>query len=198
MFVNRDNQNIQIVVFGHIFIVCILELDYSQVQKAVNSKKQVIFTGHSSGGPIAMLATIWLLEECRKEKNPLWLYCVTFGSPLVGNFIFSHALRREKWSNQFIHFVMRYDIVPRVFLAPFSPDPQQKFQQVLDSFKQQSKKGQANIVEETFFKEVSSLFKEVMFNALKTTSHVASKLKESTNILLETLKGFIEFSPYRL
>ncbi|KAL5544324.1 hypothetical protein UlMin_008108 [Ulmus minor] len=162
-----------------------------EVQKAVNSKKQVIFTGHSSGGPIAMLATIWLLEECRKEKNPLWLYCVTFGSPLVGNFIFSHALRREKWSNQFIHFVMRYDIVPRVLLSPLSDDLQQQFQQVLDSFKQQSKKGHANIV------EAPNFFKEVMINALQTTSHVACKLKGSTNLLLETLKGFIEFSPYR-
>ncbi|KAL5544327.1 hypothetical protein UlMin_008111 [Ulmus minor] len=162
-----------------------------EVLKAVN-KKQVIFTGHSSGGAIAMLATIWLLEKCRKENYPFRPYCVTFGSPLVGNFIFSHALRRENWSNQFIHFVMRYDIVPRVLLAPFSPDPQQKFKQVLDSFKQQSKKGQANTVE-----EAQSFFKEVMINALKTTSNVASKLKESTNPLLETLEGFIEFSPYR-
>ncbi|KAL5544326.1 hypothetical protein UlMin_008110 [Ulmus minor] len=172
-----------------------LIMDKSQLQKevlnAVN-KKQVIFTGHSSGGAIAMLATIWLLEKCRKENYPFRPYCVTFGSPLVGNFIFSHALRREKWSNQFIHFVMRYDIVPRVLLSPLSGDLQQQFQQVLDSFKQQSKKGQANIVE-----EAPSFFKEVMINALKTTSHVACKLKESTNPLLETLEGFIEFSPYR-
>ncbi|KAL5544325.1 hypothetical protein UlMin_008109 [Ulmus minor] len=162
-----------------------------EVLKAV-SKKQVIFTGHSSGGAIATLATIWLLEKCRKENYPFRPYCVTFGSPLVGNFIFSHALRRENWSNQFIHFVMRYDIVPRVLLSPLSGDLQQQFQQVLDSFKQQSKKGQANTVE-----EAQSFFEKVMINALKTTSHVACKLKESTNPLLETLEGFIELSPYR-
>ena len=34
-----------------------------QVQKAVTEKKQILFTGHTTGGSIANLATIWFLEK---------------------------------------------------------------------------------------------------------------------------------------
>uniref|UniRef100_A0A7N2MRA1 Fungal lipase-type domain-containing protein n=1 Tax=Quercus lobata TaxID=97700 RepID=A0A7N2MRA1_QUELO len=48
-----------------------------RVEKAVNEKKQLVFTGHSTGGSIAILATIWFLEkilETRYLKSLTWLF----------------------------------------------------------------------------------------------------------------------------
>ncbi|KAF3953056.1 hypothetical protein CMV_021460 [Castanea mollissima] len=106
-----------------------------EVQKAVKENKQILFTGHSSGGSIANLATIWFLEKYLKPEynskiSPSSPLCVTFGCPLTGNHIFSHSLRRENWARYFIHFVMRYDIVPRIMLAPIS-SIKLEFQKVL-------------------------------------------------------------------
>lgn len=166
----------------------------TQVLKAaINNKKQVVFTGHSSGAPIAILATIWFLDHCRTENITLCTppLCVTFGSPLVGSHIFSHALRRENWSSYFIHFVYKYDIVPRVFLAPISAKKQQ-FQRILDFFSQRPQQ-----VPATLNQDAQEIFREVMSNALTLTSHAACKNMESTNLLLETVTSFIELSPYR-
>ncbi|XP_062116390.1 protein EDS1L-like [Humulus lupulus] len=167
----------------------ILEKLERKVQKDAEEKKQIVFTGHSSGGPIAVLATIWLLEKARKQNinistPPL---CVTFGSPLVGNHIFAHALRRQNWSNHFIHFVTRFDIVPRVFLAP-RPTNIQHFETILKSLS-----GRSKVPDQL----AQDYFEEVMRNVLTLTSHVACKLMENTNLLLETLTSFIELSPYR-
>ena len=109
----------------------------------------------------------------------------------MGSHIFSHALRRENWSSYFIHFVLKYDIVPRVFLAPFSAINQQ-FQKILHFLSQQSQQVPNHLAQ-----DAKDIFTEVMTNALTLTSHVACKLMESTNLLLETVKSFIELSPYR-
>lgn len=157
---------------------------------------QIVFTGHSSGGPIAVLAAIWLLEDYAKQKSQTLIspLCLTFGSPLVGNHIFSHALRRENWSRYFFHFVTRFDIVPRVFLAPL-PSNEPHFQLLLEHFRLQSlstsreSHGAPNFAYDFFI--------NVMSNALTLTSHVACKLMESSNLLFETVTSFIKLSPYR-
>ncbi|KAM6594188.1 hypothetical protein CsatA_001891 [Cannabis sativa] len=161
-----------------------------KVKNAARENKKIVFTGHSSGGPIAVLATIWLLEENRKQNIKISTppLCVTFGSPLVGSHIFAHALRRENWSNYFIHFVSIFDIAPRVFLAPL-PTKEEEFKTILKSLSGQSQ-GAPNAL-------VQDYFVEVMRNVLTLTSHVACKLMESTNLLLETVTSFIELSPYR-
>lgn len=75
---------------------------------------------------MAMLATVWFLEEyLRPNSSQTTPVCVSFGSPPVGDRIFTHALRRENWDGCFIHFVMRYDIVPRIMLAPLSSTEQE-------------------------------------------------------------------------
>ncbi|KAK4375634.1 hypothetical protein RND71_006311 [Anisodus tanguticus] len=83
-----------------------------EVEKAMSDGKQIVFAGHSSGGPIAILAALWCLEYCRTRPNDnlLYPYCMTFGYPLVGDRIWSHALKRENWARYFIHFVMKYDV----------------------------------------------------------------------------------------
>ncbi|KAK9277808.1 hypothetical protein L1049_027364 [Liquidambar formosana] len=162
----------------------------SEVQKAVTEKKQVVFTGHSSGGPMAILAMLWFLEKCPKpENNQIHPLCVTFGSPLVGDRIFPHALNRENWSRYFIHFVMKYDIVPRIFLAPLS-SIERELQSILHSFNPKSQLfGQPS--------NASAFYVNVMRNASTVASHAACNLMGCTNLLLETVTSFIELSPYR-
>lgn len=69
-----------------------------QVEKAVKKGKKILFAGHASGGAIASLATLWVLEEyARKQKVTNAIGCVTFGSPLIGDGTVTHAVQREKW-----------------------------------------------------------------------------------------------------
>lgn len=158
-------------------------------------RKQIVFAGHSSGGPIALLATIWFLEKYIRtnsyQKPP---FCVTFGSPLAGDRIFSHALRRENWARYFIHFVMRYDIVPRVMLAPLS-SIEAGLQQILLYTSPKSPYFQHESIGKSSC--ATSCFMIVMRNASAVSSHAASHLMGCTNLLLETVSSFIELSPYR-
>jgi enhanced disease susceptibility 1 protein len=157
-----------------------------QVQKAATDKKQIVFTGHSLGGSMAILATLWFLDNCKSEKRipPL---CVTFGCPLTGDHIFSHALRREKWAPYFMHFVMRYDIVPRLLLAPI-PSIEKEFVSILRSFATKS----VDIPE-----EAPDFYRTVMTNAASAASHAACKLMANPNLLLETVTNFTALSPYK-
>lgn len=158
--------------------------------------KQIVFTGHSSGAAIAILATFWALEEylnptrSQKYKPP---HCVTFGSPLVGNHIFSHASRRENWSRYFIHFVLRFDIVPRILLAPFS-SIEQSFSHILQLLTPKSKPSSQDSVRSSL---TSEFYSTVIGNASTVTSHAACKLMGSTNLLLEAVTNFVELSPYK-
>ncbi|XVF50241.1 hypothetical protein PTKIN_Ptkin04bG0080200 [Pterospermum kingtungense] len=163
-----------------------------EVEKAITEKQQIVFTGHSSGGAIAILATIWYLEEHFKpEKTRIPPLCVTFGSPLVADFIFNHALRREGWSQYFLHFVMRYDIVPRIMLAPLS-SMESQLQQILDLLNQK-----AFFPSQGSIPEASRFYKTVMRNASAVASHAACQLMGNTNPILETVASLIELSPYR-
>lgn len=168
----------------------------SEVNKAITEGKKIVFTGHSSGAVMAIFATFWALEEYlnptkiqRHYKHPL---CLTFGSPLVGNHILSHASRRENWSEYFIHFVMRYDIVPRIFLAPFT-SIQKHFSPILQLLKPKSSSANHGSIRASN----NEFFSTVMRNVRTVTSHVACNLMGNTNLLLETVTNFIELSPYR-
>ncbi|XP_040989291.1 protein EDS1L-like [Juglans microcarpa x Juglans regia] len=159
-----------------------------KVEMAVKAKKQIVFTGHSVGGAMAIFATLWFLKNYSiPKKSP---HCLTFGCPLIGNHIVSHALRRENWASCFKHFVMRYDIVPRIMLAPIS-SIQQKISPILQFFSARSK-GSAHQPP-----PASDFFKTVMENASALASHTACNLMANTNLLSETLTSFIKFSPYR-
>ncbi|EOY20573.1 hypothetical protein QUC31_006934 [Theobroma cacao] len=164
----------------------------SEVEKAIADKKQIVFTGHSSAGAVAILATVWFLENYIKPEitrmSPL---CVTFGSPLVADFIFNHALRRENWSHCFIHFVMRYDIVPRILLAPLS-SMERELEQILYLLNPKPlfpSQGSTRVA--------SQFYQTVMRNASALTSHAACQLMGNANPILETVASFIELSPYR-
>ena len=156
-----------------------------QVKKVIAEKKQVVFTGYSSGAPVAILATLYLLEKSEPNQSPP--RCVTFGSPLVGDRIFGHAVRREKWSDHFIHFVMRYDVIPRIMLGPSSTE----HKKILDFFNPRS---------ESFRKHTDSslgLYSSVMRNASMVANYDACNFMGCRIPALETLRNFIELSPYR-
>lgn len=157
----------------------------------MSDRKQIIFTGHSSGGPIAILAAIWTFEKYIRfnqyQTNP---FCLTFGSPLTGNHIFSHALKRENWARFFIHFVMKRDIVPRIMLAPLSHIHQQ-LPQILDFL---SPKSPFYLHDSSV---ASSFLLSVMRNTLSVASQAACYLKGCTSLLLETVASMVELSPYR-
>ncbi|XP_023887227.1 protein EDS1 [Quercus suber] len=166
----------------------------NEVEKAKNKKKQIVFTGHSTGGSIAILATIWFLEKYwRLDASVASPLCLTFGCPLTGNHIFSHALRREQWAPYFIHFVMRYDIVPRILLAPIS-SIKQEFQPILQFLNPKSTRARASTNTPP---EASHFYTNVMKNASSVVSHAACNLMGNTNLLLETLSNFIPLSPYK-
>ncbi|KAH1126599.1 hypothetical protein GYH30_015549 [Glycine max] len=175
----------------------LLETNFEDVvKKAILDGKQVVFTGHSSGAAMATQTTFWVLEKYfnpTKIQKPKLPFCVTFGSPLIGNHIFSHASKRENWSRYFVHFVLRYDIVPRILLAPLA-SIEENFGSVLQFLNPKSK---TSTQDPTRAILISEVYKTVMRNAASVTSHAACILMGSTNLLLETVANFVELSPYR-
>ncbi|XP_051123147.1 protein EDS1L [Andrographis paniculata] len=162
----------------------------NEIEKAMSDRKRIVFTGHSLGGSTAILTTIWFFEKfIRHGLYHIRPDCITFGAPLVGNYIFSHALRRENWSRNFTHFITKYDIVPRIALAPF-PAIEPWLQHVLDSINPRSPHPPDPTA-------ASNFFVSVLRNALAVASHTACYLKGSTSLLLENVAGIVEISPYR-
>lgn len=80
--------------------------------------KSIVITGHSLGGPIASLCTLWFLSYLRSISSDISVLCITFGSPLLGNKSFSQAILKERWGGNFCHVVSKNDIMPRLLFAP--------------------------------------------------------------------------------
>ncbi|KAL6143338.1 hypothetical protein ACLB2K_054033 [Fragaria x ananassa] len=86
-----------------------------------NSKSKtpslVIITGQSVGGSVATLFTLWLLQglNLSKVKRP---FCVTFGSPLVGDEQLRQCvLKFSTWKSCFLHIVSNQDPTPQLFIS---------------------------------------------------------------------------------
>ena len=80
--------------------------------------KPLIVTGHTLGGSVASLFTLWLLEslDVSTAKRPL---CLTFGSPLVGDKGFQQAISEHPaWNSCFLHIATSKDSIPRLFITP--------------------------------------------------------------------------------
>ncbi|WOH10509.1 hypothetical protein DCAR_0729978 [Daucus carota subsp. sativus] len=163
-----------------------------EVDKDLKKGRQIVFAGHSSGGAVAIFATLWFLENTNHtvgERIPF--HCLTFGSPLAGDKIFGHAIRREDWSRYFTHFVMKHDIVPRIMLAPVTRI-EGELQKALNFFKNYRTASSQNQL-----LQPQVLYKEVMRNASSVASCSASGLMGCPNTLLESLSTYVESSPYR-
>ncbi|KAL4184993.1 hypothetical protein AMTRI_Chr10g3820 [Amborella trichopoda] len=184
--------------FLHRFSDLFLKDDRFQkkVQKAQESKEKLILTGHSIGGSIAIIATLWLLNQSRKPGTNLTTpLCITFGSPLVGDQRLVQAICRENWSSHFINFVSRYDVVPRILFSPFSSIHAQLrlIPQLWTPFSSSS-----NNVR---FQEIAAkLYTTVMTNTLSIascTSASFSMVPGVTNPMFEAIASMVELSPYR-
>ncbi|KAG5233096.1 senescence-associated carboxylesterase [Salix suchowensis] len=84
--------------------------------KSGEKQAQLIVTGHSLGGSIASLFTLWLLDNIKQtsigNKLPL---CFTFGSPLLGDQGLQRAISdRSKWCSCFVHVAANKDLFPRI------------------------------------------------------------------------------------
>lgn len=163
-----------------------------EVEKDRKKGKQIVFAGHSSGGPMAIFATLWFLENTKKQEgNQIPFRCLTFGSPLTGDKIFGHVIKRENWSRNFTHFVMKYDIVPRMMLAPVS-NIEEELPTVLNFLKNNK-----TTISQLESLQAQALFRKVMKNASSVASYAASILMGCPNMLLETFSTFNKISPYR-
>ncbi|XP_039130359.1 protein EDS1L-like isoform X1 [Dioscorea cayenensis subsp. rotundata] len=168
----------------------------AEVLKAVAERKQIVFTGHSSGGAISVLAAIWLLEKHLKTDNgnhnvP---FCITFGSPLIGDNLFCQALQREDWSSCFLHFVMTMDIVPRIPLAPLA-SLKEELHSILQFLCPKSSCLSSNSFE--ISQLLSRFYFTVLRNALTISNHQSCLSMGCATSLLGNLSGFIKFSPYK-
>nr|GMD01153.1 senescence-associated carboxylesterase 101 [Ipomoea batatas] len=81
------------------------------------TQTRLIITGHSLGGSVASLFTLWLLDSL-PSKDKKHLLCITYGSPLVGDHSFQQAIsERPSWNPCFLHVVHKHDPIPWSFIC---------------------------------------------------------------------------------
>ncbi|KAF5746856.1 putative Senescence-associated [Tripterygium wilfordii] len=105
-----------------ITLLASLHEELSELKDKYENAAPLIITGHSLGGSIASLFTLWLLGSVSRSatKQPL---CITFGAPLIGdNGLQQAILERLTWNSCFLHVVANQDPVPRLFIAPHITD----------------------------------------------------------------------------
>ena len=80
----------------------------------------IVYCGHSLGGAIAALATVHLLS-CHFDELYGKLYCVTAGTPMIGNHRLRDYVKSMNASCYFHHFVYRGDLFPRIAMGHNTP-----------------------------------------------------------------------------
>lgn len=91
--------------------------ELSALKGQIDVKSPLIITGHSLGGSIASLFTLWLLDSIysKTSKRPL---CITFGSPLVGDNAFQEAISEHPtWISCFLHIISNHDPIPTALVT---------------------------------------------------------------------------------
>lgn len=76
----------------------------------MEERKQVVITGHSTGGAVAALTALWLLSQ--PSKPSFRLLCITFGSPFLGNQSLSSSISRSRLAHNFCNVVSIHDLAP--------------------------------------------------------------------------------------
>ncbi|CAO2836901.1 unnamed protein product [Amaranthus hypochondriacus] len=148
-----------------------------QMKGLLETSKSIILTGHSIGGSIASLTSLWLLSYFQNMPSPPQILCITFGSPLLGNKSLSKLLLRQRWFGNFCHVVHKHDIIPRLLFAPFRPiNTQLHFllQYIQSSISSSPDQIRVRVTEE---------MKEQLFSfVLDKTEEIAKELAENVEI----------------
>eukprot|EP01018_Ginkgo_biloba_P037610 Gb_07529 [translate_table: standard] len=170
------------------------------ISNAEKEGKIIVFTGHSLGGAIATLSTLWMLEKRQRQRSPP--FCITFGCPLVGDTKLSQAVRRENWSGNFYHVISRHDIVPRILLSPL-----QSIHRPLRSLlpfwwksmtKPSTSKYDVNKTRHPLSQdEARSFVQRVIDHASQVVNYASAAVAAPANLLLGGMKNVIKRSPYR-
>ncbi|XP_061944448.1 senescence-associated carboxylesterase 101-like [Populus nigra] len=86
----------------------------------------LIVTGHSIGGSVASLFTLWLLDNIKRNQPPPKLpLCITFGSPFIGNQGLRQAmLECLTWNSCFLHVVGNKDLFPKASISHYDSPTQ--------------------------------------------------------------------------
>jgi predicted lipase len=77
-----------------------------------SGKKRVICTGHSLGGALATIASLYLAFEYKDQYHDLQFECYTFGAPRISGANFAEKFKNTVKISQ--RFVNEGDIVPAV------------------------------------------------------------------------------------
>ncbi|CAN4081899.1 unnamed protein product [Withania somnifera] len=94
-----------------------LENQLSLLQQQLTSNQPLIVTGHSLGGSVASLFTLWLLDSL-PSYGVQRILCITFGSPILGNSGFQKAISEHPtWRSIFLHVVSDKDPVPGYLIS---------------------------------------------------------------------------------
>jgi len=178
----------------------------SGVQKEVGEEYEkgntVVFTGHSMGGAIAALATLWMLEKQRQPGSPKSVFCITFGFPLIGDEILARAVRRKKWADQFCHVVSRRDAFSRILLAPsicvseplqaLFPYWKRSMQSAADSM------GSSDTpMAEALPVGIAEFVGNVVQHCSAIANYTSAAKMSPNNPLIAAVKSLVKLSPYR-
>ncbi|KAM3361660.1 hypothetical protein P3S68_016514 [Capsicum galapagoense] len=94
-----------------------LENELSLLKHQFTSNQPLIVTGHSLGGSVASLFTLWLLDSLPRY-GVQQLLCITYGSPLLGSSGFQKSISEHPtWSSCFLHVVSDKDPVPGFLIS---------------------------------------------------------------------------------
>eukprot|EP00252_Welwitschia_mirabilis_P012543 TRINITY_DN2764_c0_g1_i3.p1 TRINITY_DN2764_c0_g1~~TRINITY_DN2764_c0_g1_i3.p1 ORF type:complete len:572 (-),score=47.46 TRINITY_DN2764_c0_g1_i3:97-1812(-) len=186
----------------HLFInICRTTNFQEQVLAACHQGKRIMFTGHSMGGAVAILAALGILEliSCHSRGLSEAILCITFGFPLIGDEIFARAVRRENWADRFCHVVLWHDVFARILLAPSQDvfETVQKFIPYLQSSRVRnavkSKVMESAVAEE----EVWRLVITVLQHCNTVANYTSAANMSPTNSLLAAVRPLLRLSPYR-
>uniref|UniRef100_A0A0C9RJM9 TSA: Wollemia nobilis Ref_Wollemi_Transcript_14423_2311 transcribed RNA sequence n=1 Tax=Wollemia nobilis TaxID=56998 RepID=A0A0C9RJM9_9CONI len=182
------------------FLFLLTNTEFQNKVYELGKNRTIVFTGHSVGGSVAALATVWLLEKRADSYSDNPPICITFGSPLLGDDKFGQAIRRERWAAQFYHVISRFDIVPRILLAPFK-SISEPLHALLPYWWRSMTSGVADyaslLSELTAIPGSLDLVGSVMQHASAVASYRNAMCMTPNNMLLSGICSVVKLSPYR-
>ncbi|CAF3351108.1 unnamed protein product [Rotaria sp. Silwood2] len=155
------------------------ELPYATLMNEFNNNrnypKRLIFTGHSLGGSVAHLCTIFNLANKSYKENPK-LYSIAFGSPFIGDRTVAEDLIRKNFNNNFLTIINQSDIVPNLLNLV---ETGSRVQSTAVPFAQQCSEIVTTLL--PLISSVTGVSSEVLTLPIRTLNSLVPKLKQLLN-----------------